>query len=331
MKQSYLNQLNPYKVPKESASIKLDSNEININPLMDLPIQKAFNRYPSSENPLIEALAKNYQVKPTEIIIDNGSSAILDLIVRTFTEPNDTLLTFSPSFSMYKHYALTNNVNFETVNTFDVDAFINMLQSINPKISIICNPNNPTGTLFSKEAIIKILKATDSMVVVDEAYMEFNEDIESLKDECLNYDNLIVTRTFSKAYGLAGLRVGYALANTKLIESLKKVRAPYTVNSFSLEAARYAINNQALLKARVKTINQLKATFETFLEKHGIKYLKSFANFVYISVSFDLKQALEAYDISIRKVSTDQFRITVSNKQEMQTLMQAMEAIICAT
>jgi len=148
-------------------------------------------KYPNRVTDIETALANFYHYTPSNILVDNGSSAILDLIVRSFTAPEEVVLSFTPSFSMYQHYAITNNASFESVEGFDVDTLIETGLKTNAKVVILCNPNNPTGTLLKKTDIIRVLNSLSAIVVVDEAYMEFNKEIESMTPYINDYERLI--------------------------------------------------------------------------------------------------------------------------------------------
>ena len=235
--------IKPYTVDSSEYEVMLHANENPFNPFRDLKqeiMQALFecngNRYPSIDAaPLRAALAESTGFNQEEILCGNGSDEILQMIVQAFIDPEDTIVSFAPTFSMYQFFAEVQGANFITV-----DADPNSLQvslkdladkanKTQAKLIILCNPNNPTGQGFSKEEIMTLIKATDALVLVDEAYMEFYG--ESVLDEVKECPRMIVTRTFSKAYGLAGIRVGYAVADPSLIAALDLVRAPYNLNA----------------------------------------------------------------------------------------------------
>ena len=234
-------ELQPYVVNPIVCSVKLDANEGNKDLFKDLlkDIKEDFylNVYPDDNyTELKKAIVDYIGCKEENISVGNGSSELLDLCVKTFVDTDELILSLDPTFSMYSIYAKIVNSKYMGAGegndfTIDVDNVIKAIKENNPKLTIICNPNNPTGTVIKKEDVLRIVKSTDNIVIADEAYMEFSD--ESVVDEIENYDNLIVVKTMSKAFSMAGIRTGYLIANKELVQTIEKVRPPYNLNSIS--------------------------------------------------------------------------------------------------
>lgn len=227
-----------------------DHNEFNAPVLMDAnesPFGE-FNRYPdSTQKKLKNKLSKFKNVSPNQIAVGNGSDELIDLIIKIFCEPKkDSILMMNPSFAMYGFYATINEnivLKLDLDENFQIkkDEFLKITQENQPKIFFLCSPNNPTGN--SIEGIEFYIQNFDGIVVVDEAYIEFSEQKSCL--ELLDkYPNLIILQTFSKAWGMAGARVGMAYASEEIIRLINTVKAPYNVNSLSQDLVLENIDNQ---------------------------------------------------------------------------------------
>ncbi|WP_390456440.1 histidinol-phosphate transaminase, partial [Chryseobacterium sp. Alg-005] len=229
-----------------------------------------FNRYPdSTQKELKNKLAKLKNILPDQIAVGNGSDELIDLIIKIFCEPKkDSILMMNPSFAMYGFYAAINenkvvklnlDQNFEIVR----DDFIKITNELQLKIFFLCSPNNPTGN--SIEDIEFYVQNFNGIVVVDEAYIEFSDQKSSI--ELLEkYPNLIVLQTFSKAWGMAGARVGTAYASKEIIRLINTVKAPYNTNSLSQELVIKSLDDQNEFEQNVKEIlderARLKLEFE---------------------------------------------------------------------
>ena len=289
--------MQPYNPPIEGRAglgyLLLDFNERtkpydkNINKYLKKYLDKnLLNIYPAYKNTCKE-IAKYASVKQENILITNGSDQAIDIIFKTFSKKNDEVIIPSPSFAwFFKCAQINSNIIISPKYnkkdlSFPLTEVLNKI-STKTKMVIICNPNNPTGTSISTDNIEKILKkAKNSIVYVDEAYFEFSgiTAVPLLK----KYSNLIISRTFSKAFGLASLRVGYIIANQKLIEQLQKVRGPYDVNTLGIKAVDYVLKNLTGLKKYVKeTMTISKPMLEKYLQKRNIGYYPGIANFVLI-------------------------------------------------
>lgn len=289
--------MNPYNPPLEGRAglgyLLLDFNERTepydkkIVPYLKKYLDKnTLNIYPEYKN-ICQSVAKYAQVKKNNIIITNGTDQAIEIIFKTFTKPGDKVIIPSPSFAWFSQCSKINDncLITPTYKKTDLSFPLNeVLKSISlkPKLIIICNPNNPTGTLIAKADIEKILKkAKQSIVYIDEAYFEFSGI--TVAPLINKYPNLVISRTFSKAFGLAALRIGYIIANKNLIEQLKKVRGPYEINSLAVQTIEYILKNPISLKKYVNEVmTKSKTMLEKYLKQKNIKYYSSGANFVLI-------------------------------------------------
>ena len=274
-------------------------------------------------------------VNKKNLLVGNGSSEIIDLIIHTFVDKDEVILSFSPSFSMYSIYSQINGSKFIGVESdenlvINIDNVIEKVKENNPKIVIVCNPNNPTGTILKREEIIKLLDSTNSLVVLDEAYMDFGE--ESMLSDVFKYDNLIVLRTLSKAFGLAGIRTGYMLSNSSLINSVEKVRPPYNLNSLSDFIATRALRNKDVVKAYIKEVKEEREVLYEEMIGMGIKAYKSQANFIlFYSEIENLSQKLIDRGVLIRKFGgklENYYRFTIGDKEENSMFVGAIRDIL---
>ncbi|WP_439479201.1 histidinol-phosphate transaminase [Chryseobacterium aquaticum] len=260
-----------------------DVNEFDNQVLMDAnesPFGE-FNRYPDSTHKKIRTqISELKNISSEKIAVGNGSDELIDLIIKIFCEPNkDSVLMMNPSFAMYGFYASINEnsvLKLQLDENFEIqkEDFLNITKENQPKIFFLCSPNNPTGN--SIEDIEFYIKNFDGIVVVDEAYIEFS-DKKSAIELLEKYPNLIVLQTFSKAWGMAGARVGIAYASEEIIRLIYTVKAPYNVNSLSLNLASESLKNinefknnlQDILSERVwlneefKNIQCIKKVFPT--------------------------------------------------------------------
>lgn len=258
------------------------------------PAPQDLNRYPVPQpQELVNAFARLYSVDPTQVLIGRGSDEAIDILTRAFCEPSqDAILITPPTYGMYEVSAAIQNaqvVRVPLVNEgddwkLDLKQMIKSLDAAKVKLTYICSPNNPTGTAFST-ADIRILceQAKNSLVVVDEAYVEFAPETSAvalLKE----YKNLVVLRTLSKAWGLAGLRCGVALGDPELIQLLQKVRAPYPLPRPVTTMALQELNNPDKMLKRVELLNQERQRITQALRELPIvkTIFKSQANFLLI-------------------------------------------------
>ena len=333
-------ELQPYVVNPVVCSVKLDANEGNKDLFKDLikDIGDDFylNLYPDDNyTQLKEAIVNYIGCKIENISVGNGSSELLDLCVKTFVDTNELILSLDPTFSMYSIYAKIVNSRYIGAgegNDFiiNVDDVIKSIKENNPKLTIICNPNNPTGTTIKRDDVLRIVKSTDNVVIVDEAYMEFSN--ESVVDEIENYDNLIVVKTMSKAFSMAGIRTGYLIANEELVKTIEKVRPPYNLNSISALLATKALKQKDKMLSYVENLKVEREKIYEKLIDMGVKAYKSGANFVFFSSKVDnLAEKLIDNDVLIRKFGgklDNYYRVTVGSKEENEAFLIAMKNIV---
>ena len=293
--------LRPYESVAIPGNIKMDANE---NPFPWPQGMKEelfasgleFNRYPDGmAAELRESIAAYAGAERENILVGNGSDEIIQILLNTFAGPGRTMLIHPPTFSMYAAAARITGTEVAEVPLLEgvkLD-LSKMLQACaddqSIKIIIICNPNNPTGAEFAREDILQLLKNTDSLVLVDEAYAEFSD--ESMLPLINEYPNLLVMRTFSKAFGMAALRLGYMAANSELIGYLNRVRQPFNVNSFSQKAGIIALKYLNDYQEQIKIIKN-----EVELLYNGLKAIPQFT-VLPTKANFVLVQTEQAQDI----------------------------------
>ena len=280
------------------ADIVVNANETNwdMTPEIRLELgtrlaEHAFNRYPSMHGEdLCQAIADRLGFDPAQVAIGNGSSELLEKACYAFGGAGRKIASANPSFSMYQTYAIladSQPVLFPlTADGFvDPEGVISFCKEEKPALLIICNPNNPTGNFNPKAAMEKIIRSVDCPVIMDEAYMEFAveegkmEDLSTL-DLVNEVDNLLVLKTFSKAYGLANLRIGYGIGSAPLMKILKKVLLPYTVNGVSILAADLMYSKPDVLRQRVEAVVSGRRYLRDHLEALGFRVLPSATNFL---------------------------------------------------
>ncbi|SUC09470.1 histidinol-phosphate aminotransferase-1 [Pasteurella canis] len=351
-------QLQPYQAGKPieelerelgiSNIIKLASNE---NPL-GLPesakqaIQAELNnltRYPDSNGFYFkQAVAKKFGLAPEQITLGNGSNDLLELIAHTFASEGDEIMFSQYAFIVYP--LVTQAINAKKIEIpaknygADLNSFLNAI-SDKTKLIYIANPNNPTGTFLSTAEIAEFLNKVPHhiIVVLDEAYTEFTLPEERVDAFQLlaKHPNLVVCRTLSKAYGLAGLRIGYAVSSTEIADLFNRVRQPFNCNSLALAAATAVINDEEFIaKVAENNLQGLKQLENLFISK-GLKYIASKGNFVLL----DLQQpALPIYDALLRKGVIvrpvggyglpNHLRISIGLPEENQRFIQALSEVL---
>lgn len=338
-----LDKIKPYSIEEKEWDIKLDANESpnNLPPLVRERIMNqfeymAFNRYPDiGTRDLRTLIAENFNLNIQNVQLGNGSSEIIMNLCQVFGGPGRSIVFPVPSFSMYYVYAQSSDsdpVPVELGEDYSVvrDKVLEAAQKSDAKLIILCNPNNPTGTVTPIEDIEYIVSRAACPVLVDEAYFEFYG--ESAVGLMAKYDNVIIARTFSKAYGLAAARVGYVLANPEIIAMLGRVIKPYHINSLSLVTAEilYQMRDEFMpgLEQIISERKRLAASLESI---YGIKVYPSEANFILIKTakSKELAAYLSEKNIGIRDFSAapgliNCIRLTVGTPLENDKLLQAI-------
>lgn len=305
------------------------------------PFETGVNRYPDPKQvSLKQVLAKQKKVAEASILIGNGSDEVLDLIFRAFCEPKeDNVITLPPTYGMYGVLAQLNAVeNREVFLTaefqLNVDEILNQV-SEQTKIIFLCSPNNPTGNSISRASIERIVKTLQGLVVIDEAYIDFSTQ-ESWLTYLEHYPNLIITQTLSKAYGLAGIRIGVLYASPDIIAVLNKIKPPYNVNSLSQTQAILSLNESNKLKEEVAVLISLRALLQEELPKLSYveKVFPTDSNFILIRVD-DANvryQQLLSQGIVVRNRTNDPLcenclRITIGTPEETDKLLTILKAL----
>ena len=322
---------------KGKGSVFLDANELP-EPLPGMPADA--NRYPGSELQLLkEKLAAVKQVKRDCIFLGNGSDEIIDMLMRCFCRPGeDQVMVFPPTFGMYAVRARVNNLEVIPVNLdsdFGVDPG-QALKYVTPetRLMFVCHPNNPTGNAQEKETIVELLENFDGIVVVDEAYIDFCPD-KSLLPLLKDYRNLVVLHTFSKAYGLAGARIGAAYASREIIGVLQKISFPYNLGTPAIRLAEKALDSYAVYLMNLRRIAASRDHLADVIKKLPLteKVYPSDANFLLVKTrdADALYKHLARRGIIVRNRSNEPgcagcLRITVGTPEENQQLLEAWAA-----
>jgi histidinol-phosphate aminotransferase len=247
--------------------------------------------YPQKEKLTLTHELMEYLGLPSEsILLGNGSDELIETIVRVFLGSNEEAISIAPTFTMYQ--IIVNNqgnpfldISLNDDFSLDVEGLLSKASS-KTRLCFICSPNNPTGNQFKIESIKQVLEKFQGIIIIDEAYVEYAPY--SVGEMIKEYDNLIVLRTFSKAFGLAGLRIGYGLAHPKIAAALKKLQLPFNINKFSLQLAIKLLDKQKIVHT---SITRLKTERERFYKKltkiPGVKAFPSNANFLLFTTEKD--------------------------------------------
>ncbi|MDZ7804687.1 histidinol-phosphate transaminase [Thiohalophilus sp.] len=334
-----------------SGVIKLASNENPLGPSPDVLRSISDNlselsRYPDGNGFVLkQALCKRFDLEPGQITLGNGSNDVLELIARAFVTPDNEVIFSQHAFAVYP--LVTRAIGARAVVTparawgHDLDAMREAITG-RTRLIFIANPNNPTGTWLSKQALQDFLEQIPPhvLVVLDEAYFEYASDpvmgLAQYPDGLQwldEFPNLIVTRTFSKAYGLAGLRVGYAVSHGDVADYLNRVRQPFNVNHLALAAAATALTDTTHLQRSVALNAAGLKQFYAAFERLGLDYIPSAGNFVTVKVgaAAEINEQLLRRGIIVRPVANyelpEHLRISVGSEKENQRCIEALEAI----
>ncbi|GCC51486.1 histidinol-phosphate transaminase [Chryseotalea sanaruensis] len=329
--------LKPYSSARDEfkgeAEVYLDANEN--------PYPSGYNRYPDPlQWKVKELLAQQKEVKAEQIFLGNGSDEAIDLLIRVFCEPNqDSVMITEPTYGMYRVCANINAVAIQNVlltKDYQLDTE-GILKAVTPntKIIFLCSPNNPTGNLLSVDDISKVLNNFSGLVVVDEAYIDFAGDVSLIK-ELKKYPNLVILQTFSKAWGLAGLRLGMCFASEAIINLLNKVKYPYNVNIKTQElAAEALLNADSKDRAVAEILSERGQLVDTLNQiPFVIKVYPSDANFVLVaienaSVTYQklMQQGIIVRDRSTVVLCESSLRITIGTPEENKKLINSLKQI----
>ena len=326
--------LTPYSSARDEfsadAGVFLDANE---NPFGD------YNRYPDPYQKALKAeISKLKNIDASKIFLGNGSDEVIDLLMRIFAEPKkDKILVFNPTYGMYEVSANINDVevvSYPLNQDFQIefsDELAQILKDENLKLVFVCSPNNPSGNLIARNSILEILNKFNGIVVVDEAYEDFSKE-DSWISEINNYPQLVVMQTFSKAWGMAGLRVGMAFAQKDILDLMNKVKPPYNISILNQKEVFNSLQNQEKFKENLNEILEQRTFLEIELLNFSFvkKIYPSDANFLLVEVenADQLYNYLVDEKIIIRnrnKVVENCVRITIGNAEENQKLLRSLE------
>jgi len=336
-----IKRLTPYSSARKefsgAAQIYLDANENSFGS----PLDKNYHRYPDPlQTEIKRQIAVLKSIQPNEIFIGNGSDEAIDLLFRIFCEPKkDNVLICPPTYGMYEVSAEVNDVAIKRVNlteNFQLDLqAIEKAIDARTKLLFVCSPNNPTGNSFPREEILKLTETFGGIVVVDEAYIHFSRE-KSLVSEINNLKNLVVLQTFSKAWGLAGVRVGLAFANAETIALFNRIKPPYNISQPAQEAILQALKNGAAVE---RTVAEIVSEREKLIEKLSEigcveRIYPTDANFVLAKMTKadEIYQFLLGEKIVVRNRNNVELcagclRITVGTPEENESLLEALKKL----
>ncbi len=338
--------MRPYDPPLEGRwdKLRLDFNE---NPLGCSPaVRRALARlssaaiatYPEQES-VRRKIARHFGVRPAELLLTNGTDEALSLVVNTFVDPASAVLFVEPTYAMYRFYSELAGARivaprYSAAMQFPWTEVLSALRA-GPRVFFLPNPNSPTGNLLSLAELRRILRAaTGTMVVIDEAYFEFAgvTAIRSIR----RHHNLIVTRTFSKTAGLAGLRIGCLFVNADTAENMRKAHSPYPVNAAALVAAEAAMRDRQFIARTVRQVLRSRQELQSSLARLGISYFPSAGNFLLANFGPRAKKfvaALARRGILLRDRSSDfggqgYVRITLGTPAQTRRLLRELRKLL---
>lgn len=347
-----LENIAPYDAKDIRAEVRLSANENPHNlpgEVLDKLADRVredieFNRYPDPMSSHLRAMiAEANGLEPGNVLVGNGGDELILDIVLAWGGPGRTLVDLPPTFSMYGIDARITGTSVIEVPrlpdfSIDGDALMAAIAADDPDLIVISNPNNPTGTMAPETLLIDLLQATDALVLVDEAYFEFSR--QTMRPHMERHHNLVILRTFSKAFSLAGLRAGYLLAHEDVVRELTKVRQPYSVNKFTQVAAALTFRERMVFEAGISETMRNRDRLVHGLTSMGgeLEVFPSEANFVLFRIeqaSAVWRDLLHDHSILIRDFSRtpgleDCLRVTVGDAEEVERFLKAMEKIVSA-
>jgi histidinol-phosphate aminotransferase len=336
---SHIADLQPYSSAREE--FYADDGDVVYLDANENPFDNGVNRYPDpQQRKLKEVIARGRGVAANQLLLGNGSDEVLDLIFRAFCTPNkDNVIVMPPTYGMYKVLANINCVSLNDAplnNDFQLVTkdILNQISS-QTKAIFLCSPNNPSGNSFRREDILTLLQSFTGLVVVDEAYIDFSTQ-KSLTAELPSYPNLIITQTLSKAYGLAGIRLGICIASEEIINILNKIKPPYNINSLTQERAISALEDWDTTQRQItQLIAERKGLFAQ-LERISFveKVYPSDANFLLVRVDDANKRYAQLIQNNIvvrnrsKQVGCENcLRFSVGKPQENQILIETLNRL----
>ena len=330
---SYSSARDDFKNDFDKKLIYLDANES--------PFDSGINRYPDNKHTELKKVVSNIKnINVNQIVFGNGTDEILDLIVRVFCNPNkDKIITLPPTYGMYDVIAKTNgveNIEIPLKSDFSIDKNeILKLSSSSIKILFLCSPNNPTGNSFDTNDLTDLIKGFNGVVVVDEAYIDFSSK-QSLISLINDNNNLIITQTMSKAYGMAGIRLGMGFSNQKIINYLNKIKPPYNINVLTERKALEKLNKIDEIKKNIDLVLNQRKLLVSCLEKLDFieKIYKSDSNFLLVKVDNAdlrynqlLKNGIIVRNRSNQPLCQNCLRITIGTENENKSLIKILNQL----
>ena len=324
--------------PERIAKLASNENRLGCSPKVKQAIDEAFNQIQDYPDPIARklrsAIAERNGVKPGNVLLACGSESIISILCRTFFLNKENAITADATFVGFFVQIGVRGVHLKKIPVtsdykFDLKAMVNAIDD-NTKMVYLANPNNPTGTYNTKKEFDWFVKNVpdDVLIVVDEAYYEYAKDVEDYP-HALDYkkDNIIVLRTFSKAYGLAGFRVGYAIADEELIKNMMKTKLTFEPTTLGQAAALAAYGDDDFLAKSVDVVEQSKERLYKFFDDHGVNYMPSISNSVMMILpteeeAIDFTQRMLEKGVILRRINAfglpNCIRITVGMPEEME-------------
>jgi len=341
--------LSPYDPTVDQYPVKLDANESpypwsaeRLAPIMAEISKKNLNRYPDPTcTALREAAARLYDVDADNIVCGNGSDELISVITTAFNEKGAKILVTSPDFSMYGFYAHVSECKLVTMQkdealNFSSEALINAAKSCSADMVIFSNPCNPTGQGISREEVLRICRSLDCLIVVDEAYMDFWD--QSIIPDLKTLDNVIILKTCSKAFALAGIRLGFAITSKELAGYMNRARSPFNINTLTQEVAAAMLADTDALQAAsaklVESCRELTTLLRPIAAKYPnkIKIIDTVTNFALLSCDnapFYL-DAMKEKGVCVRMQMKKYLRITAGSPEENKAVVAALDEVLAA-
>ncbi|MEA3370642.1 MAG: histidinol-phosphate transaminase [Campylobacterota bacterium] len=335
--------------PKDIVKLASNENPHGCSPKVQNAVSEIVSKmalYPDdSMMKLKDALQKRFEIKEENLIVGSGSDQVIEFLMHAKANSNSKILINSVTFAMYEIYA--KHVGAEIIRTasqeHDLDEFYELYKSEKPDIIFLCTPNNPTGDAINAEDMFAFIQKIDSdtLVVVDGAYMEyaaFKDRAKNVEPKTLieKFENVIYLGTFSKAYGLGGMRVGYGISSAKIIKELYKLRPPFNITTLSLEAASVALDDEEFVNKSIADCFDEMKRYEEFAKRKKIDIINSYTNFVTLCLNSNqnsknlalrlLKSGMIVRDLS--GYGMNALRVTVGTKAQNSRFFELMEKLI---
>lgn len=341
-----IREMEAYRPPTEGrkGKLRLDFNEntTGCSPKVMMALRKispeCVSVYPEYGD-FLEELAFYLNVKPSEVLLTNGSDEAIELVMKTYLEKGDEVIIPVPTFAMFRFYASlmgakSREIPYNRDLSFPLRRVIKSI-SKKTKMVVLVNPNNPTGTTIPKKGVAEIAKkAKNAVVLIDEAYCQFYK--KSSKGLVNAYNNVIITQTFSKAFGLAGLRLGCILSNADMIRQMQKIKSPYNVNALAVVAGSAALKDLAYVQGYANEVGKAKKLLIACLKKLNIKFYRSDANFMLAYFGEQaryVEEKLREKGILVRNRSSDLLlngciRISIGTRKQMRVFIKNLKEIL---